>query len=542
MELNSANLSERDVGSDELDRQKRRKLQHTDENEGVDDVEGAGEHRAWQQDDTKRNLGKDNDNDHDDDPGAELKPRSSITKPRLLPTDLNRIRPARRPVDGWKPTRYVEPTHPPPDEANKLEQYEIALKAAEHWNGGVDFAGRAPKLLKPRRTVDYKAEVGRLRTLDKLRAGMPLTPILHPSPSNMANLLPPVAYPLNPSSSVCDVFIHSSMNKERSPISVAKWSPEGRWCITGNQVGQFTLWNATTFNFESIKQAHDHPIRTLSYTHSGQYFISADQSGALKYFTPTINNLTTFQAHREACRAVTFSPNDEKFATGGDDGVVKIWNFGEGVEEKVLNGHGWDVRCVDWHPSKGLIVSGSKDLLVKFWDPRSGKDLSTLHSHRSVVNACKWSPNGHLVATAGGDGLVRLFDIRTFQELEPLKGHSKEVTSLAWHPIQNNLLSSGGMDGSILHWSLDSAEPSKPTSNVAYAHDQVVWALDYHPTGYVLASASKDFSTRFWCRSRPSGGQENDRWHVGDEQSQKLGTNQPQRVDDDDGELGTPLL
>lgn len=65
----------------------------------------------------------------------------------------------------WKPTRYLEPTHPPPDEEVKREQYEAALRASELWGGGVDFAGRPPKLLKPRRTVDYAAGVGRYQTV-----------------------------------------------------------------------------------------------------------------------------------------------------------------------------------------------------------------------------------------------------------------------------------------------------------------------------------------------------------------------------------------
>ncbi len=37
-----------------------------------------------------------------------------------------------------------------------------------------------------------------------------------------SQMLMPSAYLENPSSSVCDVFIHSSMNKERCPISVAR--------------------------------------------------------------------------------------------------------------------------------------------------------------------------------------------------------------------------------------------------------------------------------------------------------------------------------
>ncbi|KAJ9127615.1 hypothetical protein QFC24_001025 [Naganishia onofrii] len=340
----------------------------------------------------------------------------------------------------WQPKRYLEPTQPPPDERIKKEQYEAALAASELWGGGVDFAGRPPKLLKPRRTVDYLSGVGRYMT------------------------------------------------------------------------------------------AHDHPIYALSYTHSGQFFLSADNSGSLKYFTPQINNLTTLQAHREACRAISFSPTDEKFATGGDDGHVKIWTFGEAREEKVCTGHGWDVRDLEWHPFKGLVVSGSKDLLVKFWDPRLGKDISTF-------------PDGNLVATAGGEGLIRLFDIRTFKELEPLKGHKEPITALAWHPVHNTLLTSGSYDGSIFHWNLDSAEPTVPVSMVQEAHDQVVWSFDYHPLGHVLASTSRDCSVRFWARARPQGGQEVDRWHVGDAMSQTLGgVKWQQRAEEEEqGELRLPF-
>lgn len=59
--------------------------------------------------------------------------------------------------------------------------------------------------------------------------------------------------------------------------------------------------------------------------------------------------------------------------------MIKIWNFERMKEEKVLTGHGWDVKCVKWHPTKGLLASGSKDNLVKFWDPRTSTVLTTLY-------------------------------------------------------------------------------------------------------------------------------------------------------------------
>ena len=108
--------------------------------------------------------------------------------------------------------------------------------------------------------------------------------------------------------------------------------------MTGNDKGQFTLWNGQSFNYESITQVHDDSIRQLAYSHNGQSLVSADKSGAIKYFTPHLTNVHGFQGHREACHGVAWSPNDEKFVTGGDDGLVKIWNFRAAEEERQLSG------------------------------------------------------------------------------------------------------------------------------------------------------------------------------------------------------------
>ena len=49
-----------------------------------------------------------------------------------------------------------------------------------------------------------------------------------------------------------------------------------------------------------------------------------------------------------------------------DDGTVRVWDFFSCYEEKVLRGHGADVKCVDWHPTQGLLASGSKGKVIKF--------------------------------------------------------------------------------------------------------------------------------------------------------------------------------
>jgi WD40 repeat protein len=127
------------------------------------------------------------------------------------------------------------------------------------------------------------------------------------------------------------------------------------------------------------------------------------------------------------------SPVSSQLTTS--DTQVRVWDWATHREEKLLEGHGWDVKCVQWHPRSSVICSGSKDNLVKLWDPRSGSCLSTLYGHKNTVTKVSWNDNGNWLLTASRDQLIKLYDIRAMKELCSLKGHHKEVTSVAWHPV-----------------------------------------------------------------------------------------------------------
>uniref|UniRef100_A0AAY4ECJ6 WD repeat domain 33 n=1 Tax=Denticeps clupeoides TaxID=299321 RepID=A0AAY4ECJ6_9TELE len=277
--------------------------------------------------------------------------------------------------------------------------------------------------------------------------------------------------------------------------------------------GEFTLWNGLTFNFETILQAHDSPVRAMTWSHNDMWMLTADHGGYVKYWQSNMNNVKMFQAHKEAIREASFSPTDNKFATCSDDGTVRIWDFLRCHEERILRGHGADVKCVDWHPTKGLVVSGSKDSQqpIKFWDPKTGQSLATLHAHKNTVMEVKWNLNGNWLLTASRDHLCKLFDIRNLkEELQVFRGHKKEATAVAWHPVHEGLFASGGSDGSLLFWH---AGVEKEVGGMEMAHEGMIWSLAWHPLGHILCSGSNDHTSKFWTRNRP-GDKMRDRYNL----------------------------
>ncbi|KAL1305854.1 hypothetical protein AAFC00_004008 [Neodothiora populina] len=370
-----------------------------------------------------------------------------------------------------------------------------------------------------------------------------------PSPSYVIDMPPPPARKANAVDSLPAKHLHSSLNKMRHPVNMVKWTPEGRRLLTGSTSGEFTLWNGTAFNFETIMQAHDSAVRAVAYSHSNDWLISAEQAGIVKYWQPNFNNVKSIQAHTDPVRDLAFAPTDSKFVTAADDATLKIFDFAGGVEESVLTGHQWDAKCVDWHPTKGLLVSGSKDHQVKLWDPRTGRCLTTLHGHKNTVSKTLFEPqHGVLLASCARDSTARVFDIRMMRDVFLLRGHEKEISTLAWHPIHSSMLTTGGADGSMNHYLLDeqnlpadaaptlspydapdsidaAAQTIYPAHKVSFAHDFAIWSLDWHPLGHILASGSNDRATRFWSRPKPGDSTyKDDRWHIGQSAAEAQGT------------------
>lgn len=289
----------------------------------------------------------------------------------------------------------------------------------------------------------------------------------------------------NASTAFCTHLAHVTRAKNSTPVMSLSWTPGGRRLLTGNQEGEFTLWDGITFGFELIMSAHDNSFRNMAWSHNKNYLLTSDAGGNIKYWSPSIAPVQSIDSHNgQAIHALSFSPSDTKFVSCGDDATVRVWDWATHSEERVLEGHGWDVKCAQWHPRSSVICSGSKDNLVKLWDPRAGSCLATLYGHKNTVTKVQWNNNGNWLITASRDQLIKLYDIRAMKELVSLKGHNKEVTSLAFHPIHETVLASGGMDGTLLFWDLGPNGSDEAEARIPYAHGKLntrrrCWALAY---------------------------------------------------------------
>ena len=169
----------------------------------------------------------------------------------------------------------------------------------------------------------------------------------------------------NVSSAFVTYLSHVTKAKNSHPVMCLSWTPGGRRLLSGNQDGEFYLWDGQSFGFELIMTAHDASFRSMCWSHNKNYLLTCDAGGNIKYWSPSIAPVQSIDSHNsQAIHALSFSPSDTKFVSCGDDATVRIWDWATHSEERVLDSHGWDVKSVHWHPRSSLICSGSKDNLV----------------------------------------------------------------------------------------------------------------------------------------------------------------------------------
>jgi WD40 repeat protein len=205
-------------------------------------------------------------------------------------------------------------------------------------------------------------------------------------------------------------------------------------------------------------------------------------------------------------RSVAFSPDGHRFATGGDNGSVRMWNTDTGqpigasltpeqsAHESMVHSNS---MTVVFSPDGHRLAAGGYDDMIRTWNADTGQPLGPpIKSATFGVMSLVFSRDGHRLAGTGRDGTaVRIWNVDTGQPAgAPITVPAAFVASLAFSPDGHHLVT-GGDDAAVRVWDADTGQPSV-TMTVG---DGGVFNVTFTPDGHRLISCcGADRKVRSW--------------------------------------------
>ncbi|MBA0678074.1 hypothetical protein Goari_019440 [Gossypium aridum] len=200
------------------------------------------------------------------------------------------------------------------------------------------------------------------------------------------------------------------------------------------------------------------------------------------------------QAHTGFIWTMKFSPDGQYLATGGEEGVVRIWRVtSTDASSKPFIAEGGLVRKM----SKRKFGFGRKKFIPspvvvpnKIFQIEE-LPMQEFHGHGCDVLDLAWS-NANFLVSSSMDKTVRLWQVGCNQCLNVFY-HNNYVTCIQFNPIDDNYFISGSIDGKVRIWGV----AEKRVVHWVDMRD-IITAISYRPDGKEFVVGSIAGTCRFY--------------------------------------------
>ncbi|KAK7353624.1 hypothetical protein VNO80_19075 [Phaseolus coccineus] len=203
------------------------------------------------------------------------------------------------------------------------------------------------------------------------------------------------------------------------------------------------------------------------------------------------------RAHEGLIWTMKFSPNGQYLASGGEDGVIRIWRVTSLDTSSIcFNAEGSAVRKVKRgsscsqkkYSSQSFAVLPNKILKVE------ESPLHEFYGHTRDVLDLAWS-NSDTLLSSSSDKTVRLWKIGCNQCLSVFH-HKDYVTCIQFNPVDENFFITGSIDGKVRIWGIH----EERVVDWADIRD-VISAISFRPDGQGFLVGSLTGTCRFYVAS-----------------------------------------
>ncbi|KAG9473018.1 hypothetical protein GDO78_015312 [Eleutherodactylus coqui] len=268
-----------------------------------------------------------------------------------------------------------------------------------------------------------------------------------------------------------DVNLIHSLSISGQSISSITINSTGDWISFGSSgLGQLLVWEWQSESYILKQQGHFNNMVALSYSPDGQHIATGGNDGKVKVWDTTSGFcFVTFTNHTSGITAVAFTSNGQVLVSSSLDGTVRAYsllryrNFRTFTSPRLTQ-----FSCLAVDGSGDLVCAGAQDAFeVYVWSMQTGKLLDVLAGHEGPVSSVAFNPWKSVLATASWDRTVRLWHMTDSWRTTETLSITAEALAVTFRP-DGRELAVASLDGQITMWD---SEKGIQTGSIEGRHD-----------------------------------------------------------------------
>lgn len=281
-------------------------------------------------------------------------------------------------------------------------------------------------------------------------------------------------------------------------------------CSLAKVAGQGFIYNSTTPEVEHVwTRVGDfspklRAVESAEFSNDGMFVVSGSKFGyKVMLWNVPDGSLVWTAEHESEVECVTFSPDDKRIATGGEDYFVRIWDTESGKELKSWE-HPSGLDGITWSHDGKIIASGSEEGEAFFWDAETYELLWKLKVG-STINSLDFKKDDTQIVVGGNiqtpdpntgqniyTGFISLIDMKTKQVVRSYGEHKASVKSVRLS-MDEKYVASGGFANEARLFELETGKEVK-----TFSESMRVEAVAFTPDGQYLVTGGHNKAVSFY--------------------------------------------